>query len=74
MRAGGCIVSSVSDFIGLHSGIQEAGVLVYGFGMRPVFDALVAACGEWVLLDEPALQVISGAEPACCIYLSNIDG
>ena len=29
-----CIVSSDSDFIGLAARIQEAGVAVYGFGVK----------------------------------------
>ena len=39
---GFCIVSSDSDFIGLAARIQEAGLLVYGFG-RAAHDA--GLCG-----------------------------
>jgi hypothetical protein len=54
---GVCIVSSDSDFMGLASRIQEAGLLVYGFGVRPVVDAFVAACDEFVFLDEAHTRV-----------------
>ena len=52
-RADGfCIVSSDSDYIGLAARIQEAGLLVYGFGNRTTMKDFVAACDEFVFVDE----------------------
>ena len=52
-RADGfCIVSSDSDYIGLAARIQEAGLLVYGFGNRTTMSDFVAACDEFVFVDE----------------------
>lgn len=47
-----CIVSSDSDYTGLAGRIQEAGMAVYGFGQRSTAAAFVAACDEFVFLDE----------------------
>jgi len=49
---GFCIVSSDSDYIGLAARIQEAGLLVYGFGNRTTMKDFVAACDEFVYVDE----------------------
>ena len=49
---GFCIVSSDSDYTGLASRIQEAGLAVYGFGQRETAACFVAACDEFVFLDE----------------------
>ncbi|MES2974402.1 MAG: NYN domain-containing protein [Pseudomonadota bacterium] len=49
---GFCIVSSDSDYIGLAARIQEAGLLVYGFGNRTTMQDFVAACDEFVFVDE----------------------
>lgn len=47
-----CIVSSDSDYIGLATRIQEAGLLAYGFGQQGTHPAFMAACDEFVLVDE----------------------
>ncbi len=49
---GFCIVSSDSDYTGLASRIQETGLAVYGFGQRETAACFVAACDEFVFLDE----------------------
>ncbi len=49
---GFCIVSSDSDYTGLASRIQETGLAVYGFGQRDTAACFVAACDEFVFLDE----------------------
>ena len=54
-----CIVSSDSDFIGLAARIQEAGVAVYGFGVKGAVQGFVRACDEFVFLDE--LVALQGA-------------
>jgi hypothetical protein len=54
-----CIVSSDSDFIGLAARIQEAGVAVYGFGVKGTVQGFVRACDEFVFLDE--LVAVQGA-------------
>ena len=41
---GFCLVSSDSDYIGLATRIQEAGLLVYGFGVRQTMREFVVAC------------------------------
>ena len=46
-----CLVSSDSDFTGLAARAQEAGLLVYGFGVRRTMPAFVAACDEFVFVD-----------------------
>lgn len=48
---GFCIVSSDSDYTGLAGRIQEAGLVVYGFGQRETAAAFVAACDAFVFLD-----------------------
>lgn len=48
---GFCIVSSDSDYTGLAGRIQEAGLMVYGFGQSTTAAALVAACDAFVFLD-----------------------
>ena len=49
---GVCIVSSNPCFIALATRIQEAGLLVYGFGLRGTPAVLMAACSEFVVLDD----------------------
>ncbi len=49
---GFCIVSSDSDYIGLAARIQEAGLMVYGFGNRTTMSDFVVACDEFVFVDE----------------------
>lgn len=50
---GMCIVSDDGDFIGLAARIQEAGLLVYGFGHRhKALREMVAACDGFLYLDE----------------------
>jgi len=51
---GFCLVSSDSDFTGLAARIQEGGVPVYGFGQRDTSAPFMAACDEFMYLDEPA--------------------
>ena len=51
---GFCIVSSDSDYTGLAARIQEAGLAVYGFGQRCAAASFVAACDEFVFLDDEA--------------------
>ncbi len=54
---GFCIVSSDSDYIGLAARIQAAGLVVYDFGTRRTMPDFVAACDEFVFLDEePATE------------------
>jgi uncharacterized LabA/DUF88 family protein len=48
---GFCLVSSDSDYIGLATRIQEAGLLVYGFGVRQTMREFVVACDEFVFVD-----------------------
>jgi hypothetical protein len=48
---GFCLVSSDSDYIGLATRIQEAGLLVYGFGVRQTMREFVVACDEFVYVD-----------------------
>ena len=48
---GFCIVSSDSDYTGLATRIQEAGLLVYGFGLHTTVTAFAAACDEFIYLD-----------------------
>lgn len=55
---GFCIVSSDSDFVGLAGRIQEAGLMVLGFGQQGASPAFVAACDEFVFL----LGAAQGAE------------
>ncbi len=55
---GFCIVSGGSDYIGLAARIQEAGLMVYGFGNRTTMSDFVVACDEFVYVDG------EGAEPA----------
>ena len=48
-----CIVSDDGDFIGLAARIQEAGLLVYGFGhRRQAQREMIAACDGFLFLDE----------------------
>jgi len=49
-----CIVSSDSDYVGLASRVQEAGLAVYGFGLKTTIREFVAACDGFVFLDEVA--------------------
>jgi uncharacterized LabA/DUF88 family protein len=48
---GFCIVSSDSDYTGLATRIQEAGLPVHGFGQRGTSPTFVAACETFVFLD-----------------------
>ncbi len=50
---GFCIVSSDSDYTGLATRIQEAGLPVHGFGQRETAPCFVAACETFVFLDAP---------------------
>lgn len=45
-----CIVSSDSDFVGLACRVQEAGLMVHGFGQQGASPAFMAACDEFVFL------------------------
>ena len=45
-------MSSDSDFTGVATRAQEAGLLVYGFGVRRTLAAFVAACDEFIFVDE----------------------
>lgn len=58
---GFCLVSSDSDFTGLAARIQEVGLPVYGFGQRDTSAPFMAACDEFMYLDEPATGVESTA-------------
>lgn len=58
---GFCIVSSDSDDTGLAGRIQEAGLMVYGFGQSDTAAAFVAACDAFVFLDSAAVLVSSSA-------------
>lgn len=51
---GFCIVSCDSDFVGLAGRIQEAGLMVLGFGQQGASPAFVAACDEFVFLNGAA--------------------
>ena len=51
---GFCIVSSDSDYTGLAARIQETGLAVYGFGQRCTAASFVAACDEFIFLDDDA--------------------
>ena len=46
------LVSSDSDVADLATRAQEAGLLVYGFGVRRTMAAFVAACDAFVFVDE----------------------
>jgi len=46
-----CLVSLGSDFTGLAARAQEAGLMVYGFGVRRTMAAFVAACDAFVFVD-----------------------
>ena len=48
---GFCIVSSDSDLVGVAARIQEAGLLVYGFGERQTMKAFVVASDEFMFVD-----------------------
>lgn len=48
---GFCIVSSDSDFTRLASRIRESGLTVYGFGERKTPSPFVAACDQFIYLD-----------------------
>lgn len=49
---GFCLVSSGSDYTGLVGRIQQRGLPAYGFGLRCASPAFMAACDEFVVLDE----------------------
>lgn len=48
---GFCLVSSDSDFTRLATRIREAGLAVYGFGMRTTPAPFVAACDKFIYLE-----------------------
>jgi len=48
---GFCLVSSDSDFTRLATRIREAGLAVYGFGMRTTPTPFVAACDKFIYLE-----------------------
>ncbi|MES2972123.1 MAG: NYN domain-containing protein [Pseudomonadota bacterium] len=58
---GFCIVSSDSDYIGLAARIRERGLMAYGFGDRTTMRAFVAACDEFIYLDEVCSQAAPDA-------------
>jgi len=47
-----CIVSSDSDYAGLAGRMREAGLSVCGFGQPGTLHAFVAACDDFVFLEE----------------------
>ena len=61
--AGGCRAFASSRLtaicIALAARIQEAGVAVYGFGVKGAVQGFVRACDEFVFLDE--LVALQGA-------------
>ena len=58
---GFCIVSSDSDYTGLAGRIQEAGLMVYGFGQSTTAAAFVAACDAFVFLDSTVMPLVGSA-------------
>ena len=55
-----CIVASDCDCIGLAGRIQEAGLMVYGFGQRgSVHEGFVAACDEFVFVGEAIMREVA---------------
>lgn len=56
---GFCLVSSDSDFTRLATRIREAGLAVYGFGMRTTPAPFVAACDKFIYLEilKPEVEV-----------------
>ena len=62
-----CIVSSDSDYTGLAGRIQEAGLIVYGFGVGQTTQAFRAACDVFVLTDALKLEAGSNCGISRCL-------
>ena len=50
---GFCIASSDSDFTRLATRIREAGLAVYGLGEKKTPEFFIAACNQFIFLDNP---------------------